>query len=248
MTRKKNINWHPIFKLVINRRVNDAIAFHIFYLPLSAHLKIMHMTNVEKWLNRIITIATMLLAILNYILAHLPKSMAILILAYGFSAQAQVKSTKFYPASKKEIRIVQENTYKKGRSAAINILKNDTIIYFVKDSSLYLSPSLSFNLFSRELKTNITTYGFLPGIGYGLKWNPYKWKSFYLVAIDLFANAGLSNNPAIPGNYFTLEAVPILTVFKYFHVGYGYRWQLAIDSNPSYYTSILDFGLSLPLQ
>ena len=53
---------------------------------------------------------------------------------------------------------------------------------------MYFSPSISFEAFTKEKYSGEYQIGIIPGVGYGLKYNPFKWKTDYLVGIDVLLN------------------------------------------------------------
>lgn len=126
--------------------------------------------------------------------------------------------------------------------------KCQTKTYAFRDSTLTLSPSVGIELFSHELKTGVTTFGAMPGFGYGIKWNPYKWKSEYLLGLDLFASTGIYKpSNSVPADYYNIELVPILSILTYFHVGFGYLWKFGLNGTPNLFTSVIVTGISVPL-
>ena len=201
----------------------------------------------ERIINWIITILTGLTVLLQYILTHLPKSTIILLLitmpvlsqhsfrSYVFTNNVQMVPPKTPPPP-------QPSNVKKVISL------NDFQTKSLKDSSLFFGPSVSCELYSHEFKSGKTNYGIMPGIGYGLKWNPYHWKFAYLLGIDLFASGGIVNQTAnTSGSFFNIQIVPLVSFLGYFHIGYGYRWKLGIAGNQNENTGVLVTGASVPL-
>lgn len=218
------------------------IAYKKKYLHLYQYLKIEHMSKGEKIINWIVTILTALTVMAQYILQHIPKT-GIILLLFSYNL-ASGQSLKVYPIKK---ALVSSNTVEKRHvvtnhvSSNIDILQLDTI--YCKDSTIWFSPSAGIQLFSRELKTNVNTFGVLPGLGYGIKYNPYKYKSGYLLALDVFIQAGYQIADGETYNkVYSLQIVPVASFYTYFHAGYGYRWHFNKSGN----TSILVFGFSLP--
>lgn len=115
-----------------------------------------------------------------------------------------------------------------------------------KDSTLFFAPSVSFDVFSKEKDTGDYSLGVIPGVGYGLKWNPFKWQDNYLLGIDLFAQAALSgaDNDA---KYFNIRMLPTITLLNWIHVGYGAVWKVGLNGNPNINTSVFSIGISKSL-
>lgn len=222
--------------MTFKRRVNDTIEFYINFISLSNLLKLISMSKTEKILNWILTIATAIAAFVQYIISHAPKTPIILAVITINSVQAQ--STRVYPIKS----VIQESHPTQKSFLTIN--ESITKV----DSSIFIGPSVSFDLFSHEFKSGITSFGALPGIGYGIKYNPYHWKNAYLIGIDFFANTGIikeQNNE--PPRFFDIELVPVITVFGYAHFGVGYRWKIGLNGNQNDNTAILVSGVSIPL-
>jgi hypothetical protein len=247
VTQLKNKRGQTILRMIIKRRVNDAIDFHIIFLPLMRKLKSKHMSNVEKWLNRIITIATAILALLNYILAHWPKLSVIVLLFTVNSVFAQTKSYRIYPIKCTQAIWPKIKDTDPLKSSVLSTGK-DSVTFLQVDSSFWFGPSVSFDLYTREVKTGAQYFGLLPGIGYGAKWNPYNWKDLYLLGFDLFFDSGFINdNLVINAKYLSIQVVPVFSILKYVHLGYGYRWNYSLSGLPNRDTPILVFGASFPL-
>jgi hypothetical protein len=254
-----------VFGLTFKRCVNDAIDFHVIFLPLPHNPKNKLMSNLEKWLNRIITIATALLAILNYILAHLPKVSIMALIILSTSINAQQHSLRWYPFEKKVIwpkpphdpphpymsaeippvptTPIPHTTFKPYVSIPV-----DTTLHFVVNKSIFLSPSVGFNVYTYENSSHNYSYGSLPAVGYGIKYNPYFWNFGYLIGLDLFASVAEIHN-SVPGthDYLKLDIIPVFSFITFIHIGYGYRWRLGAESPEIKNSSIFIIGLSLPL-
>jgi hypothetical protein len=236
MTRQKNEKGDLILQMIIKRRINDAIDFRIIFLPLRHLLKFKSMSKLEKILNWTITLLTGLTVLIQYILAHLPKALVLVFVVSSVSAQ----SLRVYPCTSDIVITKTSNSHLS--IAIVSIPKS------IVDSTFFLAPSVNFELFTHELNSGITEFGAIPGIGYGLKWNPYKWKSAYLLGIDLFTNAGIFKpNNSEPAKYFNIECIPVLTLLGYLHIGFGYRWKLGLNGNSNEFTRILVTGVSVPL-
>lgn len=110
----------------------------------------------------------------------------------------------------------------------------------------WFGPSLGFDVFQIDLKTRQYVTGIVPGIGYGLKYKPAHWSATAAVlALDLFVQASLvDNSTAIPGaKYFTIEALPILTIIDWVSVGFGVSEYVGVSSLPSELHWIFSFGM-----
>lgn len=236
MTEKKTKKGTRIFQLIINRRVDDAIAINLILLPLISKFKSKHMSKLERIINWIITIATGITVLLEYILSNIPKT-SIILLFMSTCIFGQV-STRSYPFS----------DFKTKSGPYRSIMKNQKFNISEKDSSLFFGPSINFEVYSHELSSGITDFGVLPGIGYGIKYNPYNWKFMYLIGLDLFANVGIfkpNNNE--PPSHFNIQVVPVISILGFFHVGIGYRWKLGLNGNDNKKTAIFVTGASIPL-
>jgi hypothetical protein len=141
---------------------------------------------------------------------------------------------RIYPFSKKTETIINPGVMKMGIEMAF------------KDSTLFLSPSVAFDVFSKENDTGEYAIGIIPGIGYGLKWNPWKWKTDYLLGIDVFAQAALSTQD---GNtkYFNIRFLPTLTILNWVHIGYGPMWKVGLNGTSNISTSVFTFGITKSL-
>ena len=104
--------------------------------------------------------------------------------------------------------------------------KNEKAINFTsKDSTLYFSPSISFEAFTKEKYSGEYQIGIVPGIGYGLKYNPFKWKS----------------------DYFNIKLIPTISILNWIHVGYGAVWKIGLRGNDNINTSVFAIGISKSL-
>jgi hypothetical protein len=129
-----------------------------------------------------------------------------------------------------------------------------TISEAMKDSTIYFGPSVSFDVFQRESKTGDYTLGVLPGIGYGVKWNPFKWEDSYLVGLDLFVQADVNessetNNAGetIENKYFTIDFLPVVTILNWIHIGYGPRWNIGLNGTKNMNTGVFLIGITKTL-
>jgi hypothetical protein len=121
--------------------------------------------------------------------------------------------------------------------------------FSTKDSTIYFGPSVAFDVFMKEKSSGSYTLGVIPGVGYGLKYNPFKWKNSYLVGLDVFAQAGLSgqNGSANTFNYFDVDIVPVITLMNWIHVGYGPRFKIGLNGVPNANTWLFTIGISKSL-
>lgn len=91
--------------------------------------------------------------------------------------------------------------------------------------TLYLSPSVGFDAFVRDNSTNEWKAGVIPGVGYGIKYRPSSWTlTENVVALDIFMQAALTDQT------FNIDALPVVTLFDWVGIGFGYRWKLATES------------------
>jgi len=115
----------------------------------------------------------------------------------------------------------------------------------VKDSTIYLGPSVSFDVFIKEKSTGQYKIGAIPGVGYGIKYNPFKWKKNYLIGIDLFAQADISeeidNHSGF--DYFNIDLLPVVTFFNWIGIGYGPRFKIGLDAVPNTHTTLFSIGI-----
>jgi hypothetical protein len=142
------------------------------------------------------------------------------------TATAQIK-TRWYPFKGREIHGFDGGT-----------------ISF-KDSTLFLAPSLSIDLFVRESQSGAYKIGAIPGIGYGLKYKPKKWESGFLIGIDVFAQANLVDEIDTHSgfDYFNIDILPVVTLFNWIGVGYGPRFKIGLNGIPSTNRGLFSFGL-----
>lgn len=113
-------------------------------------------------------------------------------------------------------------------------------------ASWWFGPSIGFDVFQIDLKTRQYVTGIVPGIGYGLKYCPKGWTATSAVlAVDLFVQASLvDNSTAIPGaKYFTIEALPIVTILDWVSIGFGADEYVGVSSLPSELHWVFSFGM-----
>jgi hypothetical protein len=115
----------------------------------------------------------------------------------------------------------------------------------IKDSTIYLGPSVSFDLFIKEKTTGQYKIGAIPGVGYGIKYNPFKWKKNFLIGIDLFAQANLSeeDNTHSGFDYFNVDLLPVVTILNWVGIGYGPRFKIGLDGVPNTHTTLFSIGI-----
>ena len=94
-----------------------------------------------------------------------------------------------------------------------------------KDSTIFFAPSVAFDVFYKEGYTGNYNVGVIPGVGYGIKYNPFKWKDNYLVGLDVFASGALDATSSSP-QYFNVKILPVLTLLNWIHVGYGPEFKM----------------------
>lgn len=134
--------------------------------------------------------------------------------------------------------------FKTGEFVANNP-KDLTISAETIDSTLYFGPSISLNVFQLETKTKDYKLGAVPGVGYGLKWNPYKWKNSYLFGIDAFAQADV--NEQGDSKYFTIDFLPVITILNWVHIGYGPRFNIGLNGTKNASTGVFVLGIAKTL-
>lgn len=120
-----------------------------------------------------------------------------------------------------------------------------TISEATVDSTIYFGPSVAFNVFQRESKTGDYTLGVIPGVGYGIKWNPFEWKDGFLLGLDLFVQADV--NESGDKKYFTIDFLPVITVLNWVHIGYGPRWNIGLDGTKNANTGVFLIGITKSL-
>ena len=125
--------------------------------------------------------------------------------------------------------------------------KGEKAINFTsKDSTLYFSPSISFEAFTKEKYSGEYQIGIIPGVGYGLKYNPFKWKTDYLVGVDVFAQSSLSKSKE-DSDYFNIRIIPTISILNWIHVGYGTVCKIGLKGNDNINTSVFTIGISKSL-
>jgi hypothetical protein len=114
-----------------------------------------------------------------------------------------------------------------------------------KDSTLFLAPAVTIDAFTLNLSTGEYEIGAIPGVGYGIRWNPYKWESNYLIGLDVFMKASLNgtDNP----NYFGIQVSPAITIINWFTIGYGPEFRLGLGEVPNKTVWLFRFGISKSL-
>jgi len=115
------------------------------------------------------------------------------------------------------------------------------------DSTKYFGPSIAVNLFQRETATKEYTVGLVTGVGYGFKWNPFQWDNSYLIGVDVFAQAGVTEYPDAGDKYFVIGITPVITVLNWIHVGYGPRWKIGLNDTKNVNTGVFMIGISKTL-
>jgi hypothetical protein len=131
---------------------------------------------------------------------------ALLLSALSVSASAQKKSFRWYPFSKQ---------------TELKANVGGELPVYSKDSTLYFSPAVSFDIYTRGMTSNRHSVGAIPGIGYNLIYNPFVWEKNYLAGLGLFASAQQDNdNPDV----FTFELTPVISLLNWIKIGYGHQW------------------------
>jgi hypothetical protein len=131
---------------------------------------------------------------------------ALIMSGLSIGASAQKKSYRWYPFGKQtELKAD---------------LKGDLPVYS-KDSTLYFSPAVSFDIYTRGMTSNKNSIGAIPGIGYNLIYNPFVWEKNYLVGLGLFASAQQDNDSP---DVFTFELTPVISLLNWIKIGYGHQW------------------------
>jgi len=166
----------------------------------------------------------------------------VMLSAFTFSTFAQSKHPhRWYPFSKKTELVSAD-----GLTADFPV--------FSKDSTIWFGPSASFDVFTKEMKTGEYTIGAIPGIGYGIKWNPFNWKNHYLVGLDVYAQAALMDRETVLNNegietpidarYFSVKLLPAISLLNWVHVGYGPLFNIGLKDTEGYITGVFLIGVS----
>ena len=166
-------------------------------------------------------------------------------------AQVSNHPYRWYPFQNKSTPVLVD-------SKLADSFKTTPNSFTTKDSSIFFGPSVSFDVFQKEKATGSYTLGVIPGVGYGIKYNPFLWSNSYLVGIDLFAQAGLSggNNLSSTGQtsatnqtfqYFIVDVVPVISIMNWIHVGWGPRFKIGLNGIPNANTSTFTIGISKAL-
>lgn len=101
-----------------------------------------------------------------------------------------------------------------------------------KSDKWFFGPSVGFDAFTRYQPTKEYRAGVIPGVGYGLKYRPGFWTyTPSIVALDIFAQASLVKaTGSVGSDHFDVDLLPVVTLFDWISVGYGYRHQFATES------------------
>src|SRR5664279_101724 len=162
------------------------------------------------------------------------KKLILIISLMSVMMSVNAQSHRIYPFNMKVESVVNYNIMKVGIQAAF------------KDSTIFLSPSVALTCFQKENDTGEYVIGVTPGIGYGIKWNPYKWKNDYLVGVDVFAQAALSTQDG-NARYFNIRIIPTITILNWVCIGYGPMWRVGLNGTPNISTSVFTFGITRSL-
>jgi hypothetical protein len=119
------------------------------------------------------------------------------------------------------------------------------------DDSFWFGPSIALDVFTKDNATGKYSLGVIPGVGYGIKWNPpimQKYKKNYLLGVDLFASAALDQaiNPTDP-SYFVVKLTPVVTILGWVHFGYGPTWNIGVNGAKNRLSSMLVIGVTQSL-
>lgn len=138
--------------------------------------------------------------------------------SYQISAQTQF----LHYVPKYGIKTLEKDTTIQSEALLPITASSDTILWF--------APTVGFDLFVRENGTKQYKVGLIPGVGYGLKWGSSKENSIYL-SLDVFLQAAMSEEiDSISGpDYFNIDVLPIITVYDWFSIGFGWRFKLGLD-------------------
>lgn len=112
-----------------------------------------------------------------------------------------------------------------------------------KDSTLFLAPSVAFDVFTKQIDTGDYSIGVIPGVGYGLKWNPFKWEDDYLLGVDIFAEAAMSEDDDV----FNIRVLPVVTFMNWIHIGYGTIFRVGLNGKSDNKTGVFTIGISKTL-
>jgi hypothetical protein len=141
-------------------------------------------------------------------------------------AHAQIGIHKWYPFTK--------TTNLQSSTGTISISNTD--------STLYFGASASVTMFTLETKTDNYELGAVPGVGYGIKYNPYLW-SKPLLSVDLYLQAGLTT---LSGDkYFKTQLLPVIGVLGWGYIGYGYCWRIGVDGASNNNSGVLVIGANI---
>jgi len=123
----------------------------------------------------------------------------------------------------------------------------------VEDREIWLSPSLNIDMYVEEIQTHRSKQGIIPGVGFGIRWNPKFWvqigsdlNSKSLLNLDVYVQGSMVDEiDNLSGNdYFAIDVLPAITLFDWFSIGYGYRWKRSQhDDLDNEETPLLSFGL-----
>lgn len=169
----------------------------------------------------------------------------LVLFAFNMQTKAQISHPyRWYPVEIKS-------------SAPVYVDSKDAILlntmapnqFSTKDSSIYFGPSVAFDVFEKERSSGAYTLGVIPGVGYGVKYNPFLWSNSYLVGLDLFAQAGLTGSQTDPtaAKYFVVDIVPVITVINWVHIGWGPRFKIGLNGTSNANTSLFTIGISKSL-
>lgn len=122
-----------------------------------------------------------------------------------------------------------------------------------EDREIWLSPSLNIDMYVEEIQTHRSKQGIIPGVGFGIRWNPKFWvqigsdlNSKSLLNLDVYVQGSMVDEiDNLSGNdYFAIDVLPAITLFDWFSIGYGYRWKRSQhDDLDNEETPLFSFGL-----
>jgi hypothetical protein len=122
------------------------------------------------------------------------------------------------------------------------------------DSTFFFGASVGTELFTKQIKSGEANFQVMPGVGYGLKWNP-KWnpiqKSKSFLSLDLFLKAKQSKDELLDaetstlGKYFDINVSPMIGVWDWFHIGFGPLFRIGTNkATPNYTDWVLSLSIS----
>ena len=152
-------------------------------------------------------------------------------LTLGLTAQERKHPFRIYPFKSKDLQISNQLQTKAS----------------IIDSTFFFGASVSFDVFTKEMKSGDYAIGAIPGVGYGIKWNP-RWnpvKTASFMSLDLYASAKLDNSDE--ARYFDIKLLPMIGILDWLHIGYGPMFRLGVNGTPGYNDAIFAVTISKTL-